>query len=362
MKKHVLVVTAVLAVMVSVVFGNDGAGVEWVVVKNSPFGGGRVNSIAWGKDKFVAVGDGGKMAYSLDGVTWTVVKNSTFNNAINAIAWGKDKFVAGNVYYPCEECVYGQIAYSSDGINWKKASDDNRISDIVWGNDKFLGSHSDGNGGYGIVYSSDGITWINSSFYCNGGTISFSWGNNKFVAVGGGCGGDSYNGEDDYNFAYSSDGITWTGTGKIPFVESSTSAIAWGNGVFVAGSYDGQIVYSSDGITWKNKYPSTPRKQNLNRKIIYVENGRVDMNAPVTNSPFGNAIIHSIVWGNDKFVAGGGKWEDKYRNGKMMYSLDGKTWTLVENYPFGKSPTTVIAYGNGVFVAGSGDGQIAYSK
>jgi hypothetical protein len=46
-----------------------------------------------GSEKFVAVGDSGKMAYSSDGTTWAVGTNSPSGNNINAIAYGDGKFV-----------------------------------------------------------------------------------------------------------------------------------------------------------------------------------------------------------------------------------------------------------------------------
>jgi hypothetical protein len=361
MRKLLMMVTVMSALMVSAVFGEGDVGVEWTVVKSSPFGGDEIKAIAWGKDKFVAVGDKGKMAYSSDGVTWTAVKNSTFANEYGieaAIAYGKDKFVAGFCLGLGDVDPMGQISYSLDGINWKRVTDDNYymgVKNIVWGNDKFLGG--DCGSGSTYIYSSDGITWKHNIHSCGGegGSGIFSWGSNKYVYAG--CHSWDGAGNYSYNIWFSSDGITWADSGKIPIIESFISAIAWGNGVFVAGSGDGQIVYSSDGISWKNQYPSTPRKQEPSN------------NAPVTNSPFGNNRIYSIAWGSDKFVAVGGTYtysKDKGKyvvaDGKIAYSLDGITWTVVKNYPFGKSGTTAIAYGNGIFVAGSSDGKIAYSK
>ncbi|MDR2951714.1 MAG: cell wall-binding protein, partial [Treponema sp.] len=58
--------------------------------------------------KFVAVGDSGKIAYSADGIDWSIVQDSTFGtsmNNINAIAYGNGKFIAGG--------TSGKMAYSS---------------------------------------------------------------------------------------------------------------------------------------------------------------------------------------------------------------------------------------------------------
>jgi hypothetical protein len=50
------------------------------------------NALAYGDGLFVAVGDEGKYAYSVDGETWTIKTLSDFGK-INAIAYGNDQFV-----------------------------------------------------------------------------------------------------------------------------------------------------------------------------------------------------------------------------------------------------------------------------
>jgi hypothetical protein len=88
--------------------------VNWTAAGDSKFGGSNINAIAYGKDKFVAGGAGGKMAYSTDGVNWTAVPNSTFGSSvIYAIAYGKDRWAAMG--------DGGKTAYSTDGVNWISA-------------------------------------------------------------------------------------------------------------------------------------------------------------------------------------------------------------------------------------------------
>ena len=78
------------------------------------------NAVAFGGGVFVAVGNGGKIARSTDGINWTAAGHSggitgfgTEN--IMGIAWGKGVFVAvgGNA----------NIAYSSNGIDWTGCRD-----------------------------------------------------------------------------------------------------------------------------------------------------------------------------------------------------------------------------------------------
>ena len=371
-----LLLTAIMAVGVtsSAVFGQN-AGVVWTAVKNSPFGGSKVNAIAWGKDKFVAVGDKGKIAYSPNGVNWTAVTKNPFGaaTAVSAIAWGNGKFVAGGRYdndmnKACHDggsSFYresGKIAYSLDGITWTEVKNDSilknsGVSGIVWKNDRFTAgtwgsecpcADSECDFFSNSAHSPDGITWTVDKERSSGDEgSSFRGGiegNGVFIRIE-----NSDEGMGSWA-QYSSDGKDWEPVENYPFGGGYTLASAWGGDKFVViGSvYDDEgkpknmIAYSSDGTGWTlaDKYP------------------------------FKNAAnFYTMVWVNNRFIATGGISEydhkeskTKYRNGEMAYSLDGITWTAVKNYPFGNSVTTVIVWENGVFVAGSSDGKLAYSK
>jgi len=75
----------------------------------------------------------GKMAYSTDGVSWTAVANNTFdtsNSDIYKIAYGNNRFVAVG--------TKGKIAYSSDGVSWTAVTVPFTIGPIAYGNGKFV--------------------------------------------------------------------------------------------------------------------------------------------------------------------------------------------------------------------------------
>jgi hypothetical protein len=194
------------------------------------------------------------MASSPDGSTWTsisIVTSSTLvNNNFNAIAYGNGKWVAGTNYS-------GEIAHSSDGINWtvtdskfKEASDSTSanyyINGIAYGDNKWVavGEMSFGTSDYRLSVSTDnGITWApiendavfkdSSSNYLN----AVAYGGGKFVAVG------------TNKSAYSSDGTIWTAIDNV--LNNGAHRVAYGNGKFVAGyGAFGSIAYSPDGITW----------------------------------------------------------------------------------------------------------------
>jgi hypothetical protein len=207
----------------------------WILVKDSAFGPFDIRAIAFGNNKFVAGGESGKMAYSSDGITWTAVKDSTFNSSIWAIAWGKDKFVAGD--------QFGKMAYSSDGITWT-AGVSAKIGSayaIAWGKDKFVV----GGGGGGIAYSSDGVSWtaVKDSTFGLFAILGIAYGKDKFIAVG-----------QRGKIATSTDGVTWTAvdTGTAfdavnnsgETVPAGIGTIAFGKDKFVAGGGSGKMAIS----------------------------------------------------------------------------------------------------------------------
>jgi len=297
--------------------GGNGEPTAWTAVADSKFDTTHIFNIAWGNNKFVAVGKFGKMAYSSDGINWTAVADSKFGSTddIDGIVWGNNKFFAGG---------WGNyISYSSDGIIWSQTaalpgSYSSSVNGIAWGNNKFVAVGSQSK----IMHSPDGINWTavaNSTF--SNSVNCVAWGNNKFVA-GGNNGAMAYS---------SSDGTTWTAVANSTFDNSGGGTIyniAFGNNKFVAVGMSGKMAYSSDGINWM----------------------------AVGDSKFGASTIQSITWGNNKFVAVGG-------NGKIAYSSDGINWTAVADSKFGSSSQIRgIAWGNNKFVVVGIDGKMAYSS
>ena len=194
-----------------------------------------------------------------------------------------------------------------------------RINSVTYGNGKFVAVGGSGKG----AYSSNGINWTAISGTEFGTSIinSVTYGNDKFVAVG-----DSGKG------AYSSDGINWTAISNTKFGTSIINSVTYGNGKFVV--VGGEISptlglgsYSSNGINW----------------------------TAISDMKFGTSIINSVTYGNGKFVAVGGR-------GKGAYSSDGINWTAISDTKFGTSNINSVIYVNGKFVAVGGSGKGAYSS
>ena len=172
-----------------------------------------------------------------------------------------------------------------------------------------------------FAYSTDGITWTNSTFPSSRGWLSVCYGNGKFVAV-------AWNSN---TFAYSTDGITWTES-TISSTNRWWMSVCYGNGMFVAvagGSTPSNIfAYSSDGMNWTESTIST------------------------------KGLWESVCYGNDKFVA-------VANNNGFAYSTDGMNWAKGNISSTGMWWWHSVCYGNGKFVAvnstSSGSNTFAYS-
>ena len=218
-------------------------GVRWTAISNSRFGDDSINDITYGGNRFVAVGDSGKMAYSPDGVTWTAVSNSTIWNYttatnytwtihISGVAYGGNRFVAVG--------MYGKMAYSTDGVRWTAVSNsrfgESDIAAIAYGNNRFVAVGADGK----MTYSADGASWtaVANSRFGSSTIIGIAYNGDRFVAVG-----------EDSKIAYSTDGVSWTAVSNSRFGDSTIWDITYGNNRWVAVGR-GTMAYSADGITW----------------------------------------------------------------------------------------------------------------
>jgi len=105
-----------------IAYSTNGTG--YIPVSNTTFGTDRILDMAYGNDRFVAVGANGKMAYSTDGINWTAVLDPAFGFFnIRTITYGDGKFIAvagGDDIlgtYPIRRNEI-KMAYSTDGTSW----------------------------------------------------------------------------------------------------------------------------------------------------------------------------------------------------------------------------------------------------
>ena len=236
-----------------------------------------------------------RIARSTDnGLTWTTVPY--FGYGRSTAAFGNETFVLRG----------GVLLYSiDDGLTWVSTPCDSFV-DIAFGNGTFVAVAEQ----YALYSTDNARTWTNVSLpglYGNG----IAFGNETFVTVGN-------------VIAYSTDnGQTWTILPPIyiGMLRLTCTAVAFGNGTFVAVGPN-QLAYSTDnGQTWT-----------------------------ATAGTFIGEWT-SITFGNGTFVA-------VQINNSIAYSTDnGQTWTSVSTiFSFARD----VTFGNGTFIV-VGDYGPAYS-
>lgn len=128
-------------------------------------------SVAYGNNMFIAVGKGGLMYVSNDGITWTNLQviNSQFD--LYKIIYANKMFAVA--------CSKGIIYYSYDGTNWSPATvkDTSSLTNLSYGNRQFIAC-SDNT----MYYSVDCIDWSNKQIVdCTFNYLSY--GEYNFIVV-----------------------------------------------------------------------------------------------------------------------------------------------------------------------------------
>ena len=179
---------------------------------------------------------------------------------------------------------------------------------------------------------------------------SVTYGNGLFVAV-------SFDGTN--RVMTSPDGITWTARSA---PSSQWQSVTYGNGQFVAVAYYGayRVMTSPDGITWTgrfaaeaNSWYSVSYGNGLFVAVSFDGTNRV-MTSPdgVTWTAQTAAAANqwfSVTYGNGKFVAVANDGTNR-----VMTSPDGVTWTA--QTAAAANRWMAVTYGNGKFVAVANDG------
>ena len=210
------------------------------------------------------------------------------------------------------------VAYSTDGITWTQTTLPTSIRwwSVTYGDGKFVAVAYSGSI---AAYSTDGITWTQTTLPTSAYLGSVTYGNGKFVAVA----------ESSDIAAYSADGITWTQS-TLP-ASANWRSVTYGSGKFVAVTYNNSIAaYSTDGITWTQstlpiytfwysvtygdgKFVAVAANSNI---AAYSTDGITWTQSTLPAS----ANWQSVTYGSDKFVA------IAYSSKIVAYSADGINW------------------------------------
>ncbi|MCO6057295.1 hypothetical protein NG726_11500 [Pseudomonas sp. MOB-449] len=297
-----------------------------------------VNGLAFGAGVFVAVGSSGRIAYSADGLSWTLATSPFSTSAVRNVAFGGGLFVA--------VADSGKLATSPDGITWTLRTSQfgtSNILGIAYGNGRFVVVGASGK----VAYSTDGLVW----------TLGTSGTSGTLNAVGAVASGFvTY----DTSLAYtSSDGSTWASNNPGHVVNDAF--VASGGRVLLSGP---SVLESTDGVTWTafdNPLPGgADVKSFFDDGALEVVGGSGTMLLfrPEGGSwsrkinPAGTSDIGALAYGAGKYVA-------ISAGGDLVVSVDAATWTRVE-LPLSVAPLSAV-YGNGLFVVGCSAGKVMTS-
>jgi WD40 repeat protein len=313
----------------------------WTAAAESGFGTSRVWNIAYGNGRFAAVAgadaiafsaanpDTGKIAWSVDGISWNHVPRglytSGFEQTIRGVAWGNRAFWAAG---------YGaRMGNSGNGIQWTGwdetsfgGAGGSSILSVIYGGNRFAAAASDGSIVY--IWNDQTRTKITSTGFDPGESIhALAYGRIKnattqededaFVAAG--AKGKISQTRNTLSAFYLETGDSHS---TDTFSGTPINALAFGNEVFVAAGSDGKLAWSDNTYNWN-----------------------------LVDSTFGGSDILNIACNGRMFIAVGAA-------GKMASSTDGKNWTAIDpgtgaaqNKFTAGEDIHAICYGGGKFVA-----------
>ena len=319
----------------------------------SPFGDSKVWTIVEGGGTFVAGGDGGKIAWSTDKMHWTLSTQTTFDpesESIRGIAYSSTLGSTDPVNGRFVAVGYGgKIAYSDDlGVSWTVAVSNTTTPRSPFDNFGVLAIAYDGTTFYAggddgrIASSTDGIEWTGvaggdeDSPFAVLSILSIACGDGIFVAVGAngriayfgphtGTGGDGPDPTEKWRWI--SDDLFGA--------SAAINSVTFGNGVFVAAGAGGNI-----------KLATADHIKSYDDKWYAWGDGGGSSTTAVT-SGFSGTTIHNIIYNGSQFRAVGD-------NGKMSVSSNGTTWlaqTVGTQTQFNeREGITAIGFGDGSFI------------
>ncbi len=282
-------------------------------------GTGALNDVAYGNGVYVAVGLDDSVSTSSDTVTWTTRSDIAGAQSWTSVAYGNNVFVAVGVAGPDSRGGERVIMTSPDGITWtaRNVADGatNFFTSITFGSGVFVAVQSDQASSETVYTSPDGITWTSHAAPAGSASwIEVAFGGSQFVAVGA---SGNYGERENCYIMSSPDGANWTCRSLPAGADSFVSSLAYGNGMWVAGTQN-QFLTSTDGATWSMQ--STP------------------VTAKFSAGAYGAGQFTFVAYDDSNGV----KW-------LILTSPDGVTWTqrTTIDAEFWQS----VSYGNGVFVA-----------
>jgi len=267
-----------------------------------------LTSVAWSGKIIVAVGGGGTILTSLDGISWAT-QNSGTTGGLNSVIWADSQFVAVG--------DYGTVLTSPNGLAWTAqpiaVSTGFTLYSIAWSGTKYVAASNGGVGsGSGgiivtVISAPNNLNWSNSTI--TNVIYKIIWADSQFIGVGS---GSNYGGG---NYMTSHDGVNWTL--EIIGTSNTLTAVTWTDSLYVLVGYTskaGLVQTSPDGVTW------TAQNTSLVHALYsviwsgyqlvsvgndgYIATSPNGLNWSPQNSPTGN-VLNSVVMAGNQFVAVG---------------------------------------------------------
>lgn len=339
-------------------------GQTWTQVSSSPFGASNVNDIVFNHNgdtssRWIAVGNDGKIYYSstTDIETWNAGSTSFGATHINAIYPFKHPQTYSTIIVAVGDS--GKLETSPTGVTWTARTSQfgaSNINGIVsgFGDDDILVAV--GNDGK-ISTSTNGTTWTaRTSQFSTSHIYDIAYGFEKFVAVG-----------QAGKISTSEDGITWVA--QTTPISNDLNSVVFVDNMFVA-SYNNNILWSSDGVTWNTNTDTSSIFTNINGlgtdgdnvvavgdsgklatgdvsvfDLIWAKYDTLESTAPQTTD------IRGVSYSSDH-----GAWVAVGSNGVIYYSHDANSWNRVAS--FTGANFFCVHYDNNIWVAGSQQNRI----
>jgi hypothetical protein len=287
--------------------------------------------------RFVAVGDGGTILTSPDGLAWTARSSGT-NEWLTSLAMGGGILVAAD--------SGGGVLISLDGEHWTRQAISAGVylrSCIYAGSYFFAVSSSDH-----AFKSADGVTWDDLGVESSLMDVSrLCWDGSRILGLSLG------------EVVGSTDGQNWASEATGTYAR--LNAIAWDGATYVAAGNGGTILASPDAAAWTivtggERAPLLAITRGA-PGFVAVGQGFILASADGTNWELAwnenGYVISDVAYGNGRFVAVADE-------RTVFRSKDGRTWKVKRAAP-GPGWLTGVAFGKRRFVA-VGDSGLIYTS
>ena len=198
---------------------------------------GNLTGVAASPGQLVAVGQGGAIFSSGDGIRWTDVGHSVSRGSFHCVTYGNGLFVAGGT-------LEALMAISSDGIFWTAIQSTESIHanfGVTYGGGYFVAVGRGANPipNCRLIVSTDGVDWQTVARPTTNTLRAVTFGNGQYVAVG-----------DRGTIITSTDATNWTV--QISGTEHLLRSVIFTGREFLAGGDSSTLLTSGDGITWSS--------------------------------------------------------------------------------------------------------------